>query len=284
MDMSARDEKGPVYWTVRDRIAEIVLNRPEKRNALTLEMWRGLAAAATALARREDVEAVVVRGSGETAFSAGADIGEFATVRGSAEANRVYARAVREAIVALRSLPVPTVAMIRGFCVGGGTEIAVACDLRFAARSARMGITPTKLGFVYDPVETRMLMDLIGPNRAKDLLFSARLVDGEEAYRMGLVDRLYADDVLEAETWRYLKQVTANGPQAIRSTKVIIDRLAAGTEATSPELTAIVDAALDGPEYQEGIRAFVEKRPPAFRRTGPSGGEPGAFGARREGR
>jgi enoyl-CoA hydratase len=262
--MSQQGSRSPVYWTARRGIAEIVLNRPEKHNALTVEMWRGLASAAASVARVEGVRAVVVRGAGDTAFSAGADIGEFKTVRGSAQANRAYAQIVRDAILAIRSLPLPTVAMIRGFCVGGGTEIAVACDLRFAARSVRMGVTPTKLGFVYDPVETRMLIDLIGPSRTKDLLFSARLVDGEEAYRIGLIDRLYDDDALESETMAYLERVAANAPKAVWRTKVIINRLVEGVEPTAAELSAVVDAALDDPEYQEGVRAFLEKRPTMF--------------------
>lgn len=256
----------PVYLHVHDGIGEIVLNRPEKRNALHLEMWSQLAEAVAHCDEDANVEIVLLRSSDLSVFCAGADISEFSTVRSDSTSNARYKEWVQRAVMGLRDLTKPTIAMISGPCVGGGTELAVACDIRFASDTARLGITPAKLGFVYDVAETRMLIDLVGPSRAKDILFSARLLDAEEALRIGLVDRVIPVAQLEEETYAYIRQLTQNAPNSLRGAKAIINALVAGAPTDDPSLQEIVRASLDSPHYQEGVRAFIEKRRPHFPR------------------
>jgi enoyl-CoA hydratase/carnithine racemase len=163
-------------------IAEIVLNRPGKRNALGVASWRALVNACAGLAADPAVRVAVVRGA-PPAFSAGADIAEFGEVFRDAAAATAYNDLVQAALGAVERLEIPTIAMVAGDCVGGGCGLALACDLRFAAEGARFGITPARLGLAYTLADTRRLVDLVGPARAKDILFSARLLDAGEAHR-----------------------------------------------------------------------------------------------------
>ncbi|MCY0869254.1 MAG: enoyl-CoA hydratase-related protein [Firmicutes bacterium] len=254
-------------------LVHIVLNRAEKKNALNFAMWQLLAQAVATVAHDPAARVVIVRaragaGSGDgasgPAFAAGGDIAEFPLRRANAADNRIYNSQVRAAVAGLRELACATIAMIDGPCVGGGMEIAVACDLRFAATTARFGVPPAKLGFVYDVWETSLLMELIGPGRAKDLLFSGRLIDAQEAYAMGLVERVVSSQALEQETFAYAHALLANAHNSIVGAKDIVNALVDGASPQSPDLAQIVDAALDSPHYREGVAAFIERRPPAF--------------------
>ncbi|WP_054968919.1 enoyl-CoA hydratase/isomerase family protein [Alicyclobacillus ferrooxydans] len=264
--MAKKSRQDLVYVEVHDGVGEIVLNRPEKRNALNLEMWHMLGEAIETCAVNSDVSVVLVRGADRTVFCAGADISEFQTVRSDSASNRAYSAAVKAVVTGLKKLSKPTIAMISGYCVGGGTEIAVACDFRFASVTVKMGITPAKLGFVYDVEETKMLVDLVGPSCTKDILLSARLMHAEESFRIGLVDRLYGEDELEHETFKYIELLLQNAPNSVRGAKAIVDSLMSGMSPDDPGLKQIVHDALDSPQYKEGVRAFIEKRRPNFPR------------------
>lgn len=209
---------------------------------------------------------VLLRGADHNAFSAGANISEFQALHSNSIANREYSAAIHKAVMGLKNLPKPTIAMSSGFCVGGGTEIAVACDLRFASITARMGITPVKLGFIYDVAETKMLVDLIGPSHAKDILFSARLLAAEEAYQIGLVNQLYPENQLEEETFKYIRLLLANDRNSLSGAKTIINSLTSGVDVGDPALKEIVSDALDSPQYKEGVHAFLEMLKPNFLR------------------
>ena len=219
-------------------IAEIVLARPERQNAIGTAMWRALAGHCDALARDPGVRVVIVRGEGGT-FSAGADIGEFAQVFADRAAAHDYNELVQEALGRLERLPMPTIAQIGGNCVGGGCALAVACDLRFAAEDARLGITPARLGLAYSLGDVRRLAGLVGAARAKDLLFSARLVTAEEALRLGLVDRVPAAPELAVAVSGYARSLCALSGNSQRLLKSIVHLVGQGQseEDASPDFS-----------------------------------------------
>ena len=246
-------------------IATVVFNRPQVRNAISLAMWGEIVEIMGRLSNDDAVRAVLIRGAGQDAFASGADISEFKENRKDRESAIAYNKTVEEAEVAIRNCPKPTVAMIFGFCMGGGMAIALACDLRFAAEGSRFGIPAAKLGIVYDFDAVRQLVDLIGPAYAKDILYSARAMHADEAFRIGLVQRLVPAAGLEEQTLEYLKTVAANAPLSVRGAKA---QMAAIFESASASHREQMQAArletFDSEDYKEGTRAFLEKRPPRF--------------------
>lgn len=240
-------------------IATLVLDRPAKRNAVTYEMWLGIGAACDRLAGDPGVRLLVVRGEGEH-FCAGADIGGLGAVP-----IEVYRAANAAADEALAAFPKPSVAVIRGSCVGGGVEVAAACDLRLAAEGSRFGITPARLGIVYPGEATRRVVDLVGPSAAKHLLFSAELINAERALRIGLIDELVSPDELEPRVTALSTLLTEERSLLTQmASKELIDGIAAhGT--VDPEVEARWQAALaDSADAIEGVVAFAERRTPRF--------------------
>jgi enoyl-CoA hydratase/carnithine racemase len=242
--------------------ARIVLNRPERRNAMTRAMWRALPAIRAAIEARDDMLVALVEGEGAH-FSAGADILEFDEVYRDAAATRDYGDAVQDGLKALMDLDRPTIAVIRGVAVGGGLGIALACDLRFCDADAHLAITPAKLGLVYGYAETRRLIELVGPSRAKDLLFTARRIETEEALAIGLIDRRI-ETALEETVLGYARGLAELSQASIRGGKRAVDAIAAGMRAETPGFRALVEAAALGPDFAEGRAAFAAKRPAKF--------------------
>ena len=183
-------------------LARIRLNSPARRNAVSRAMWRALPGICAAIEARADALVVVVEGAGGH-FCAGADISEFDEVYRDALATRDYVDAIQDGLSALAALDRPTIARLSGVAVGGGLALAISCDLRFCAADAHLAITPAKLGLVYGHVETRRLVELVGPARAKDLLFSGRRIEPAEALAIGLVDRLAPPEALEGSVGAY---------------------------------------------------------------------------------
>lgn len=245
-------------------IATLMLNRPERRNAVTVAMWEALPGLLGPLAADADVRVVVVRGAGEEAFASGADISEFERVRNGAQAARAYSALVAAAERALADFPKPTIAMIHGFCVGGGLEVALACDLRWTSTGGRFGITASRLGIVYGPAATRRLAAVVGPSHARDLLFSGRLVEADEARAMGLVNRVCAPDALEPETYAYARGLAEQAPLSQRGAKAMLQHLAGEGTMTQRDIAAFVEAAYESADYREGVRAFLARRPARF--------------------
>lgn len=244
-------------------IAILTLNRPDKRNALTAAMWRALPEQLADLAGDPEVLSLIVTGAGAH-FAGGADIGEFPEVYATADSARAYSDAVQVAGAALAAFPKPTLAQIRGACVGGGCGLALACDLRFADDTARLGITPGKLGLAYTLADTKRLVDAVGPAAAKDILFSGRLVDAREAYRLRLVDRVVAPDALDATVREYLNGLAAVSQFSIRAMKATISAIQAGqTSPGEADMARYLDG-FRGEDFQEGYSAFLAKRPPRF--------------------
>jgi enoyl-CoA hydratase/carnithine racemase len=245
-------------------LATLTLNRPDKHNAITVAMWEALPGVLAALDGDAAVRVLVVRGAGEEAFASGADISEFGRVRSGAESARVYSAGVAAAERALADFPKPTIAMIHGFCVGGGLELALACDLRWASAAGRFGITAARLGIVYGFDATRRLARVVGPSHARDLLFSGRLVEAEEARAMGLVNRVCAPGELEKETHAYARALAQQAPLAQRGAKEMLQHLAGEGSMTGEDIAAFIEAAYDSADYREGVRAFLARRAARF--------------------
>ncbi|MBA8824194.1 enoyl-CoA hydratase [Saccharopolyspora lacisalsi] len=243
----------------------VTLARPEALNALSLAAWRRIATIFDAIRRDDHARAVVVRGSGERAFGAGADIAEFPQVRVGAAASLGYTEAIAAAVNSIAEAPVPVIAMVHGLAVGGGCELAAACDVRIAASTARFGVPIGRLGVTLGYAEANALARLIGPAALKYLLFSGRLIDTDEALRLGLVQRGVAAEDLVTETVNLVENVHASSEITIRAGKLVADMTGrALTAADTEALTRTTVEAYEGPDLAEGIAAFREKRAPEF--------------------
>jgi enoyl-CoA hydratase/carnithine racemase len=245
-------------------VATLLIDRAEKRNPISFAMWAALPGLLEDVAQDGAIKVLVVRGAGAVAFSAGADLGEFDRTRADAAGARAYDEATLEAQRAMTAFPKPAIAMIHGFCLGGGAALALACDFRFADAHARFGIPPARLGLVYGLAATRQLTDLVGPAVARHLLYSGLHLEAQRAFEVGLFDRVVAASDLEPETRAFAELLCARSQTSIRASKRILQRIAAGQLEDDDETRALRDGAYDGPDYAEGVRAFLEKREPVF--------------------
>ncbi len=246
-------------------VATIVFNRPKMRNAINLAMWSEIARLTEALGKDDGVRAIVYRGAGTEAFASGADISEFEKNRKDLETATAYNAETEVAYRTVRDCPKPTVAMVFGYCMGGAMAIAMACDFRFAAAGSKFGIPAARLSIIYGLDPVHQLVDLVGPAYAKDILYSARVVEAEEALRIGFIQRLVPAAELEAVTYDYLKKVAANAPLSIRGTKAQVQAIFEGvTDAHRARLKQLGIETFTSEDYREGTRAFMEKRSPRF--------------------
>lgn len=257
--MSDREE---LRVTAEPPIGWLVVDRPRTRGALTHEMWRRLPALLRSLTGNPEVRVVIVRGT-EGNFIAGADIGEFRRMRANPALAREYDEGANETLAVLADLPVPSIAMIDGACMGGGCLIAFGCDLRLASERSRMGIPAGRLGLAYPYDGLERLVALLGEARTLELILTGRTFDGLEAERKGLVQACYPHDALEAETRRLAADVSANAPLALRYARLAARR-ALPARIDRSEIAALADACFASSDYEEGIAAFLEKRPPRF--------------------
>jgi enoyl-CoA hydratase/carnithine racemase len=213
-----------------------------------------------------------MKGAGDRAFVSGADISEFEDKRGSGDAVTTYGDATTAANAALRSLEKPLIAMIRGYCIGGGTAAAICCDLRICTENAKFGIPAAKLGLGYGLNRAQPLVDLVGPAFAKEMFFTGRQFDAREAEKMGLVNRVVADDALESTIDEMTRTIAANAPLTVRCAKLVVgEALKDVAERDVAAADRAVAACFASADYKEGQAAFMEKRPPRFPplRTGP---------------
>ncbi|GAA0573174.1 enoyl-CoA hydratase/isomerase family protein [Kribbella sandramycini] len=243
-------------------VARLVIDRVRKRNALTRAMWEALPGLLAELAADDEVKVLVVTGAGPS-FSAGADISELISGSDPADPMAELRAFNLRAQEALREFPRPTIAMVRGHCIGGGLEIAVNCDFRFAARGSSYGVTPARIGVVYPPAAVRVLLDLVGPATTKYLLFSGDLLSAEQAEQKGLVDRVVDDIDLESTVDEFAATLVSRSQLTIRSAKETVNALLAGADADSAALARYRETIASG-ELAEGIKAFTEKRSPRF--------------------
>ena len=241
--------------------AIVSINRIEKRNALTLSMWRYLTDVFTSLGDNREVRAIILTGAGNS-FCAGADISEFAEVRATAEQIVEYERAVDACNDAIAATPQPTIAVINGYCMGGGCGIAMACDFRFSHFSSVFGIPAARLSIVYGLGGMRRLLALVGLPAAKRILYSAQPFDARKALAIGFIDQLENDPLAKAQEFCAL--LAKNAPLTISGTKVLMDAMAMGETPSTNTVRDVMDQAFHSNDYREGWMAFLEKRPPVF--------------------
>jgi enoyl-CoA hydratase/carnithine racemase len=240
-------------------VARLTIDRPAKRNAMSFEMWSAIPGLLESVA---DSARVLVIEGGEH-FSAGADISEFESLRSGAEGATRYSDAVHAAERAIALFRLPTIAVINGFCIGGGCEIALACDLRIAATGARFGITPAKMGIVYNFTSTKRLVEAVGPAWARQILFTGEIITAETALRIGLVNELHPASELDARAKELSEIIAARSRVSLAGAKTIITMITDG-EHENADVHALYDNAVHSADYAEGVRAFLEKRPPRF--------------------
>jgi len=245
--------------------AWVTISNPDKRNAMSLDMWRELDAAVATLETDPGLRVIVLRGAGGKAFVSGADISEFGTLRVSSEVARAYDAAGRQAMNRLRAVAVPTVAMIEGFCLGGGVLIALCCDLRYAASDAVFSIPAARVGLGYDWWAVKDLLDGVGPSVAKEMLFVANTYYAEAARSVGLINRVIESEWLLGEVTEIVARIASNAPLTIRAAKQTIAELVKiGGQPDTDLCDRLTAQCLDSEDYREGHEAFLQKRTPRF--------------------
>ena len=254
----------PILVSRDGAIATVALNNPERLNALNKAMWQRLGEVMRELSSDDALRCIVVRGAGEKAFAAGADIAEFAAERADSKQAKPYGNLIHETMQAVARCRHPTVAMIRGACVGGGLEIAAMCDLRVAGQGSRFGIPVNKLGLTMAYGELAGLLALVGKAVALEILLEGRVFDADEAYRKGLVNRVVADDQVEAEAYATARRIADGAPLVNRWHKQFIERLAVRAQVDPKEWDEGF-ACFDTEDYKEGVAAFLAKRKPDFK-------------------
>jgi enoyl-CoA hydratase len=242
----------------------LVLNRPDRRNALNAEMWAAIPPLIRSFNEHPGVRVIVIRGAGSEAFAAGADISEFGAARNDSAAAAHYERLNGDAFAAIRGSNRPVIAMVQGFCIGGGLAMALAADLRIADATALFSLPPARLGLAYPLDGLSDLIAAVGASAAKDMIFTARRLKADEALRMGLIDRLTTD--IESETRALAAEIAAGAPFTLTHAKKAIDYLARrpGHEDDA-EVAWLAARCFDSEDYAEGRAAFMEKRKPLFR-------------------
>ena len=257
---------GRMLAEIDDGIGLITFNNPQRHNAMSIEMWQGLADILDDFAADDAVRVVVLTGAGHKAFVSGADITQFGEMRSEAEARAEYDRRTTKGRFALNHFPKPTIARIRGWCLGGGLAIAMQTDIRIAATDSTFGIPAGRLGIAYafDMVES--LVSLVGPAHARYLLYTAERIPSDEAQRIGLVNRVVHDEDLSNEVVEIARTIADNAPLSVRASKlgvaqVLLDPAHRDMEAVKAASVACYDSA----DYKEGRTAFAEKRPPVFK-------------------
>lgn len=254
----------PVYLRVDGAIAQLVLNRPDKRNALTRAMWAAVAEHAAAVAADPEVKVLLLRGATPEAFAAGADIAEFEEVFASTATARAYHGLIHAAYDAIAKMAKPTIAMVQGVCFGGGCALALCCDLRYADEGATFCIPPARLGLAYSLAETRRLVELVGPSKAKEMLMGARVIAADEALRIGLATRVFRPPDLERETMAFAGRLCGLSQFSIRAAKAVIRDILDGAVTETETSRSLFEEQFRSADYLEGRKAFLEKRAPKF--------------------
>ena len=247
-------------------VGYVIFNNPERRNAMSLEMWEATTRLMSEYAKDDSIRVVVLSGAGDKAFVAGADISKFGDERSSEEGVKKYNDAVEAAYASVHEFPKPTIAMIRGFCVGGGMGIASSCDLRSASEDARFAVPAAKLGLGYGYPGVKRLMDIVGPSFTKEIFYTARLFDVMEAVEMGLVNRVVENSELEFYVKDYAATIAANAPLTVDSIKFIVGEACKDeSQRDMKHCDDVVQACFKSEDYKEGRAAFMEKRKPVFK-------------------
>jgi enoyl-CoA hydratase len=256
---------GKILQSAADGVGVITFNNPEKRNAMSLDMWEGLGHALIELRDNPDIRVVILTGAGDKAFVSGADISQFEKTRHNAEASEEYSKRSAAQRALLANYPKPIIASIRGFCLGGGMQVAMAADIRIASDNSQFGIPAAKLGIAYGYDGLKNLVSLVGPSWARLLMYTGMRIDAAEAVRIGLVDRVVADTELWNATSEIARTISGNAPLAIKAAKITIAQVLKDPEERDmAAIKQIGTDCMDSEDFREGRRAFMEKRKPQF--------------------
>ncbi|MBN8890047.1 MAG: enoyl-CoA hydratase [Rhodospirillales bacterium 70-18] len=246
-------------------VGVITFNQPEKRNAMSVEMWTGLAEILDGFAADPGLRVVVLTGAGDKAFVSGADISQFEQQRGNAEAQKEYDRLTSIGREKLAGFAKPVIARIRGFCMGGGLGIAMQADLRIASTNSQFGIPAAKLGISYGFTTMRRLVALVGPAHARMLVYTGNRIDAAEASRIGLINEAVAPEALDARVMDIARTIAGNAPLSVASMKfTVTEATRAESEMDTAAITRSIATCFDSADYREGRAAFMEKRKPVF--------------------
>src|SRR3954467_7076158 len=247
-------------------VGRIIFNNPARHNAVSLDMWQAVSRIMDDFNADDRVRVIVLTGAGGKAFVSGADISEFKEKRASEEAAAEYAKISETARVKLQDTLKPTIAMIRGYCIGGGLATAISCDIRIAAEGSRFGVPAAKLGLGYAYDGIRKLIDIVGPAYAREIFYTARQFTSDEALAMGLVNRVVPADELESYVQNYCNMIAGNAPLTIRAAKQITREALKDESKRDMELCRrVVAECFASEDYTEGRTAFMEKRRPVFK-------------------
>ena len=252
--------------TIENGIGWITFNAPDRHNAMSLDMWQGLAEILRQMSEVDSLRVIVLKGAGDKAFVSGADISEFEEKRSSQEDREIYEAAFDDAHKTLSSFPKPVIAMIQGFCVGGGLAIARNADIRIATDNSVFGIPAARLGLGYGFEAIKILESIVGPSHAKDILFTARFLNTEEALRIGLINFVVSYEEWESTINDYVHKIAANAPLTIKAVKATVAELVRDPGQQSPEyIDKLVNDCFLSDDYKEGRTAFLEKRKANFK-------------------
>ncbi len=253
-----------VYLEKNRHTGWLMINRPDRKNALNIDMWRAIPPLVARAEADPEIKVLILSSAVPDIFCAGADISEFNLFINDPRARDDNRRAIRAACQVLEDFTKPTIAMISGPCIGGGCILALCCDMRFGDDKSRYGITPAKLGLVYGLSDTRRLLDQVGPAAGRDLLFSARIIDGETALRIGLISELFPAESLTEQTRKYADLLIDNSPHSLREIRKIIKRIQSGSRNDDKLSEEVFLSAFDGQDHKEGVNAFLNKRKPDY--------------------
>ncbi|WP_033542941.1 enoyl-CoA hydratase/isomerase family protein [Planococcus sp. CAU13] len=255
-----------LYLEKDGAIATIVINRADQRNAFSLDMFKLLPSLLTEAADDPAVRVLIVKGVDDRAFSTGADIKEFMDNRLSQSKAKNYNDHALAAIEQLYRFPKPTIALIRKLAIGGGLELAMSCDFRIASSDSKFGITAARLGIIYNLRSTKRLMNVIGPVKTKELLYTGKLIKAEEAVELGIIQQLHEGDAANAAALDFAHELSTVSSTAMHGNKKVIQAIIDGTQSEDAEMAELILDSFESDDYKEGIQAFLEKREPNFTR------------------
>jgi len=264
-DMTYLSGTGRVKTWLDGAVLHVRFNNPEKHNALSVDMWEAVPPLLDEAAKDDGVRMVVFSGEGEKAFVSGADISQFEDMRAAKEAVKKYETMAESALQGIYEFEKPTVACIRGYCIGGGVNVAISCDIRIASSNSVFSIPATRLGLGYRHSAMKNLTDLVGPGYAKDIFFTARRLDAAEALRIGLINRVAEPDKLDDLLAEYTSAITTGAPLTIKAGKRIIRDVLKTEDADMELARKLILDCFESDDYVEGRRAFMEKRKPQFK-------------------
>src|SRR5882757_823061 len=257
---------GKILQSVNDGVGVITFNNPAKRNAMSLDMWQGFGHALTEFRDDPEVRVVIMVGAGDRAFVSGADISQFEKTRHNAAASEEYSKRSEAQRALLASYPKPTIACIRGFCLGGGMQVAMLTDIRIASDNSQFGIPAAKLGIAYGYDGLKHLVSLVGPSWARLIMYTGMRIEAAEALRIGLVDRVLPGAELWDTTMEIARTISGNAPLAIQAAKITIAQVLKDPDQRDMDaIKAIGMACMDSEDFREGRTAFMEKRKPQFK-------------------